>query len=71
MIDLTIESDVTELMESSQSAQELGDNANRVKSANNGYPPFWYSAVILSGLLGRVTARWGGDDKIHVFVGDG
>ena len=70
MIDLTTENGVTELMESSQSSQEWGDNADRVVSANDGYPPFWYSAVILSGLLGRISARWGGDDKIHVFVGD-
>lgn len=30
------------------------------------YPPDWGKKVILSGMMARIAARWGGDDKIHV-----
>lgn len=58
--------EVIALMESSQSEQEWNDNCDKVKKACSGYPDFWYPAVILSGLLSKVAARWGGDDKIRV-----
>lgn len=58
--------EVKSLMESSQSEQEWNDNCNKVKAAYDGYPPFWYQEIVLSGLAGRVAARFGKDDKIHI-----
>lgn len=49
-MDLTKESDVVELMKSSKDKEEWNRNCDRVKSANGGYPSFWYSAIILSGV---------------------
>ena len=66
MLNLTVEKDVVELMEPSKSESEWNKNCDKVKSANGDYPPFWYQAIVLSGLLGEVSARWGGDDKIHI-----
>jgi hypothetical protein len=62
------EQEVVTLMKSSKSAQEWDANCSKVKAACNGYPPFWYAAVVLSGLMREVTATFGGDDKIHISV---
>lgn len=43
---------VKELMQSSRSGQEWDDNCDKVKAANDGYPDFWYSTIILSGSAG-------------------
>lgn len=45
---------VKKLMLSSKSEQEWNDNTDAVKHANNGFPSFWYSEIILSGLAGSV-----------------
>lgn len=66
--DLTTETGVVELMESSATAVEWDDNADRVKAANDGYPEFWYRAIILSGLGERVAARWGGSGRIEIKI---
>lgn len=58
--------EVVALMESSKSEDEWDANCDKVKRACGGYPDFWYSAIVLSGLTGRVTARWGDDDKIRI-----
>jgi hypothetical protein len=60
------EPEVVALMESSRSSAEWNANADTVKSRCRGYPDFWYSAIISSGLCGRVSARWGGSDQIQV-----
>lgn len=57
---------VSALMESSQTEQEWNNNCDKVKKACNGYPNFWFEVIIMSGLAGRVTARFGKDDKIHI-----
>lgn len=62
--------EVINLMESSQTEQEWDDNCDEVKKACNGYPNFWFKEIILSGLAGRVTARFGKDDKIHIHIID-
>ena len=36
-------------------------NFDKVRQANNGYPPFWYRAIIMSGLAGKII-----DDRIHI-----
>ena len=58
--------EVIALMESSNSAQEWRHNADEVKEACNGYPEFWWAAIIKSGLGDRVNARWGSDAQIHI-----
>lgn len=59
---------VIELMESSQSEQEWNNNCDIVKGKCDGYPNFWFSTIIASGLAGRVAARFGKDDKIHIQI---
>lgn len=52
------QNDVVKLMESSNNAQEWDANCDKVKSACNGYPSFWYSAVMVSGVYTRTTAKF-------------
>lgn len=54
------------LMESSNSEQEWNTNCDKVKKAFNGYPDFWFADIIMSGLCGQVSARFGKDDRIHI-----
>lgn len=63
---MTQEEEVVRLMESSQTSDEWNNNADKVKTACDGYPSFWFRAVVLSGVMARVTARWGGSDRISV-----
>ncbi len=60
------ETQVRELMESSTSEAEWNANCGKVKKACGGYPPFWYSVVVLSKLAKKVSARWGGTDEIGI-----
>ena len=59
---------VLELMRSSKNETEWNANFDKVKSACGGYPDFWFSSIILSGLLKQVSAKWGGDDQIHAYA---
>ena len=63
------ESEVVKLMKSSKSDAEWEANADTVTTNCNGYPPFWYGAIIASGLMGRVVSQWGSDDEIHIIIG--
>lgn len=56
--DLTTQEGVKALMESSTSEREWNDNCAKVKEANGGYPDFWYALIVLSGLVGKVQAKW-------------
>lgn len=64
------EQQVVELMESSDSEAEWGVNADKVKSACGGYPPFWFAAIVQSGVMAITTAKWGRDDQIYIEVFD-
>lgn len=65
--DLTIERDVVQYMKDSTSSESWVRRCEYVKDANNGdYPDFWYSAIILSEVMYKTTAKWGSDDKIRV-----
>lgn len=56
-------------MESSRSKVEWNANCDKVKAACDGdYPDFWYRAILQSGLARRVSAKFGEDDPIHVYV---
>lgn len=56
-MDLKTESGVVELMKSSTSQEEWNANCDKVKAANGGYPDFWYSAIVLSGVMAAVMAN--------------
>lgn len=49
---------VVELMLSSTTEKEWANNCDKVKDHFNGYPDFWFSAIIQSGVLGLVTNRF-------------
>lgn len=49
---------VVDLMASSRNSEEWNANADAVKEACGGYPGFWYSAIMLSGLGHRVQQSW-------------
>lgn len=50
--------EVVSLMESSKSEKEWNANCDKVKRACGGYPDFWYSAIITSGVLAKTQASW-------------
>lgn len=52
------EQQVIDLMKSSKSESEWNDNCDKVKAACGGYPGFWYSTIILSGIAAQVAATW-------------
>jgi len=52
------EREVVELMESSTSEQEWNANCDKVKKACNGYPDFWYRAIIASDVLSITSSTW-------------
>lgn len=59
MDDLRTPEGVIELMKSSRSSDEWGENCDKVKKANGGYPGFWYEKIIRSGLSNEIGAKWG------------
>lgn len=52
------ETEVVQLMKSSTNATEWDNNCDKVKKACNGYPPFWYAAIISSGLFSKTQETW-------------
>lgn len=49
---------VIDLMSSATSEADWNDKCDQVKEACDGYPSFWFGAIILSGLASRVMAKW-------------
>lgn len=58
MYDLTTPDGVKKLMLSSRSEIEWNDNFDKVKKANNGYPVFWHTTIIIGGILHQVQQTW-------------
>lgn len=56
--------EVEDLMKSSKSEKEWNENCDKVKKACGGYPPFWYSAIVMSGLASKTLGE--GKDKITI-----
>ena len=56
--DLTTAEGVAALMRQSKSETEWNDNCDKVKRANGGYPDFWWTTVMVSGLANAVQATW-------------
>jgi hypothetical protein len=49
---------VIHLMSSATSESDWNDKCGQVKTACNGYPDFWFSSIVPSGLVDRVSAKW-------------
>lgn len=61
------EKEVVALMKTSQTSEEWDANCDKVKDSHSGhYPRFWFGAIVLSGLVTRVAARWGGTGEITI-----
>ncbi len=56
--DLKSEEGVVALMRSSKSEKEWDTNCDKVKAANQGYPSFWFQAVIISGVATEAKKNW-------------
>lgn len=54
-LDLTTVYGVKALMSSSKNEEEWNFNCDLIKKANDGYPSFWWSAIMLSGIAERTT----------------
>jgi len=61
------EKEVIELMSSSKNEAEWNENCDKVKKACNGYPSFWYGAIVLSGLMDRTLGDGASQIKITTF----
>jgi len=52
------EQELFDFMLQSHSEQEWNDNCDTIKRKFNGYPDYWYSTCIVSGLLGSLQIEW-------------
>lgn len=58
---------VVALMESSKSTTDWNKNIETVKAAFNGtYPPFWYPAILASGVAARTLESFGSSAEITI-----
>jgi hypothetical protein len=48
--------EVIALMSTSKSEEEWNNNCDEVKRRCGGYPSFWYSTIVISGLMAQITA---------------
>jgi hypothetical protein len=61
------ENEVVDLMASSTSAQDWDDKCLQVKKAFAGnYPPFWYKAILATGLAERTLNKFGETAEITI-----
>jgi hypothetical protein len=58
--------EVVNLMKGSNSESEWNNNCSLVKKACNGYPDFWYEAIIASGVAKKTVERFGGSTDISI-----
>ena len=57
--------EVIDLMKSSKNSTEWNTNCDKVKKAhNNGYPDYWYSTFVLSGLMYEILGAGASQIKI-------
>lgn len=50
--------EVVDFMSQSISEEDWDKRCDEVKRRCNGCPQFWYPAIVLSGLMGKVESRW-------------
>jgi len=65
--DLKTAEGVKSFMSGSVSEGDWNSRCDQVKAANqNQYPGFWFPTVMMTGLAGETSAKWGGTDQIKV-----
>ena len=58
---------VKSFMSSSTSKEDWNSRCGQVQAANDGeYPGFWLPTVLMTGLDGETSAKWGGTDQIKI-----
>ena len=57
-MDLKSEIGCQKLMNGTKTEDEWNAAASRVKAANGGYPEWWYTAIVLSGIARRAHMRF-------------
>lgn len=62
--DLTTQEGVVSLMRTSKDEAEWANNCDKVKEINGGYPKFWFSSIITSGLMNKILGP--GSDEIKI-----
>ena len=60
------EKQVIDLMTSATSESDWNAKCDQVQAACNGYPPFWFGAIIRSGLAAKVAESFGGSAGITI-----
>ena len=53
------EPEVVVLMSTSKSERDWNTNCDKVKEECNGYPEFWFAAIIMSGKLNETRMKYG------------
>jgi hypothetical protein len=65
-MDLTTQEGVIAYMQSATSTADWNSKCDEVKKANgNNYPPFWFKAIVLSGLMERTLGKENASVKIE------
>ena len=55
------------VLKSCNSEKDWNAACDEIKRTRDGaYPPDWWAKVKLSGMMARISARWGSDDRIHM-----
>ena len=62
----TITIEELKALEESSTENEWNTNCDSIKDAHGGFPVDWFPRVVLSGLLERTAAKWGGDGRIKI-----
>lgn len=58
MFDLTTVTGVQQYMRGATSESDWNDRCDKVKDANNGYPDFWFTAIMMSRLASQVMSKF-------------
>ena len=66
MNDLKTPEGVKAHMGAATSEDDWNKRADEVKSANGGFPSFWFATIMMSGLAAKTADKWGGDADIHI-----
>lgn len=58
MPSLSTPEEVAAYMSAATSKSDWNERCDAVKSANNGYPDFWYATIVLSGLMATTSRNF-------------
>lgn len=61
------EQSLIQFMSESTTENDWGDRYDIVVRFHGGNPPsFWYSTIVISGVMGKTASKWKGSDKIRI-----